>query len=119
MNKRIMQARKEAKLNQDDFAAALGLTKNFISLVETGKREPSERTVRDICRIFNINETWLRTGEGEMYLPKTMEEEIAEFTLDLLSHETDSFRMRFIKALAKLSDEEWAVIEKIFSEVTN
>ncbi len=66
MNKRILEIRKDAGKTQDVFAEKLGLTKNFISLIETGKREPSDRTIKDICREFNINEDWLRTGKGEM-----------------------------------------------------
>ena len=117
MNKRIMQIRKQIPLNQDDFADALGLTKNFISLIETGKREPSDRTIRDICRIFNVNEEWLRTGEGEMFIPKTREDAIAELTLDLLKDEPDSFRNRVVSTLAKLSEKEWEVLEKVFNDI--
>lgn len=117
MNKRITQLRKEIKFNQDDFADALGLTKNFISLIETGKREPSDRTIRDICREFNVNEEWLRTGEGEMFIPTTREDDIARLTVELLKDESDSFRNRLVSALAKLSVDEWEVLEKIFREV--
>jgi transcriptional regulator with XRE-family HTH domain len=117
VNKRIMQVRKQIPLNQDDFADALGLTKNFISLIETGKREPSDRTIRDICREFNVNEVWLRTGVGEMFIPKTREDAIAELTLDLLKDEPDSFRNRVVSALAKMSVEEWKVLEKVFDDI--
>lgn len=65
MNTRIAMVRKESGKNQTEFAEILGLTKNYISLVETGKREPSDRTIKDICKSFNINEEWLRYGTGE------------------------------------------------------
>ena len=117
MNKRILQVRKQIPMNQDEFAEALGLTKNFISLIETGQREPSDRTVRDICRIFNVNEQWLRKGEGEMLIPKTREEDISKLTVKLLEDEPDSFRNRLVSVLAKMSEEEWAILEKRFKEV--
>ena len=73
MNKRIMQVRKRFNYNQDEFADSLGLTKNFISLIETEKRDPSDRTVKDICRTFNVSESWLRTGKGEIRAAKCPE----------------------------------------------
>lgn len=68
MNGRISSIRKAIGFNQDAFAEKLGLTKNFISLIETGKRIPSDRTIKDICREFNVNEDWLRNGTGEMFV---------------------------------------------------
>ena len=61
---RIGKVREHAKKSQEEFGAILGVTKSTISLLETKKREPSERLLRDICREFNVNEVWLRTGEG-------------------------------------------------------
>ena len=117
MNKRIMQARKKLDYTQDEFAESLGLTKNFISLIETGNREPSDRTVRDMCRIHNINDTWLRTGKGEMFVPVTRENEIAKLTMKCLDDEPDSFRNKFVSALARLSEDEWGLLEKIAKEL--
>lgn len=113
MYTRISMIRKNAGMTQDKLAEVLGLTKNFISLIETGKRDPSDRTIKDICREFNVNEEWLRTGKGEMFVDVSREEEIAKFTKNLLLEETDSFKNRLISALARLSVEEWEVLEKI------
>lgn len=70
MMQRILKIRKDAKLNQADFAKRLNLTKNYISLIETGNRTPSDRTISDICREFNINEDWLRYGTEPMRISK-------------------------------------------------
>lgn len=67
MNDRIKQVRLEFALTQAEFAEKLNLSRNYISLVEIGQREPSDRTISDICRIFSISPEWLRTGEGDMY----------------------------------------------------
>lgn len=64
---RITLVRNNVGKSQEEFGSILGVTKSTISLLETKKREPSERIIRDICREFNVNETWLRTGEGEMF----------------------------------------------------
>lgn len=68
MNKRIASIRAEHHMNQGEFAEKLGLTRNYISLIENGKREPSVRTIQDICRTFSVNEVWLKTGKGSMHL---------------------------------------------------
>lgn len=113
MNKRIRKVRTDNSLKQEDFAKMLGLSKNFISLIETGGRDPSDRTISDICRIFNVNEVWLRTGEGDPYAPLSRSQVIADFCADLLRDEEESFRRRFIEAISDLSMDEWKVLEKI------
>ena len=117
LNTRIREIRTSQKLRQDDFAEKLGLTKNFISLIETGGREPSDRTISDICRIFNVNEAWLRTGEGEMYVPVTRNQEIIEFANRIMADEDESFRKRFATALAKARPEFWDELEIFLNEM--
>ena len=104
-------------MTQDEFANKLNLSRSFINQIEVGAKNPSDRTILDICREFNINENWLRYGEGEMFAPRTREDDIAHLTLKLLEDEPDSFRNRLVSALAKLSEDEWEVLEKISKEV--
>ena len=113
MNKRITAIRKNANLNQQAFADKIGLTKNFVSLLETGNRTPSDRTVSDICREFGINEKWLRTGEGEMVKPVNRDAEIASFMGDVMRGEDADFRRRLISVLARLDVAEWKLLEKM------
>ena len=63
MNARIKQIRELKGLSQAEFAEMLNLKRNSISLIEVGKRNPSDRTILDICNTFNVSEKWLRTGE--------------------------------------------------------
>ena len=81
MNNRIREARKAKNFTQDGLAEEVGVTRTYINLIETGKKEPSDRTIKDICRILNINETWLRTGEGNMEAPEMDEETIYIYEL--------------------------------------
>lgn len=71
MKDRILKIRKENKLTQDAFAERLNLSKNFVWMLEKGERIPSDRTISDICREFNINEEWLRNGTPPMEKPTT------------------------------------------------
>ena len=64
---RISKVRGHFQKSQEEFGTILGVTNSTISLLERKKRDPSDRLVRDICREFNVNEDWLRTGKGEMF----------------------------------------------------
>ena len=113
MYKRIVEVRKKYNLTQGEFAERLGLTRNFISLVENGNRDPSDRTISDICREFNVNETWLRTGEGEMFKPISRDQEIEAFLNELMKNEKPDFRKRMVAVLARLDLKEWQLLEQI------
>jgi transcriptional regulator with XRE-family HTH domain len=69
VNTRIKLLRKNLDLTQEEFAAKIKLSRNFIAQIEIGTKEPSDRTISDICREFNVNEEWLRYGTGEMHIP--------------------------------------------------
>ena len=62
MNGRIRELRKMLGISQSEFADTLNLKQNSISLIEIGKRNPSDRTISDICQKFNVSEEWLRNG---------------------------------------------------------
>lgn len=106
---RIKLARCQMQLTQDQFAARIGVSKNYVSLLESGKRNPSMQVILSICREYGVSEQWLRTGEGAMFSPHDPDAEIANFFADVGS---DSFRRRFVAALAALDDDAWSAIEQ-------
>ena len=81
---RILKIRKDYKLTQDAFAEKLKLSKNFVWMLEKGDRIPSDRTISDMCREFNVNEDWLRTGEGVMYRESIEDDELTNTISNLL-----------------------------------
>ena len=93
------------------FAEKLNITQAYVSKLSNGGKTPSDRTITDICREFDVNEIWLRTGEGEMFIQRTRTDEIAAFVGDVLRGEPD-FRQRFISVLARMTTEEWKLLEK-------
>lgn len=103
MNERLKQIRRETGLTQQQFAESLKVSRNYVALWEIGQREPSDRTISDICRVYCVNEVWLRTGEGEMFIPKSREEELMEIFGSALNGVTD--KDRFIRAVAQIPDE--------------
>lgn len=116
MKDRIAYVRKQAGINQTDFAEKLSLTKNYISLIENGNRIPSDRTITDICREFNVNEVWLRTGDGEPYQEESRQEQIMKFAIQTIKG-SDEFRKQFVAMLAKLDVEDWVALSKIYNKM--
>ena len=108
---RILQIRNEKKLSQSGFAQKLNLSQNFVWMVENGKREPSDRTIADICRVFGVGEVWLRTGVGEMSRRESREEALAAVLGSAISGNSTA-RDRLIRALARLPDDAFPLIEK-------
>mgnify|MGYP001103122186 FL=1 len=113
MKDRIKKIRKELDLTQQKFADKLGVQRNTIAMYEMGRTLPSDAIMRSICREFNVNEDWLRTGQGEMFIKQTRDEQIASFIGSIQSSEDDSFKKRFISMLSALDESEWEVLEKM------
>lgn len=112
MNERIRELRKALNITQQELADKLSLKRNTIATYEMGKATPSDRTISDICREYNVSEEWLRDGTGEMFIPVTRDEEIEIFIGNVLKDEPDNFKKRLISVLAKLSEHEWEVLEE-------
>ena len=68
MMNRIRKLRRELDLTQSEFASRIGTTANVLTNYETGRRNPSSSVINNICKTFNVNESWLRTGDGDMFV---------------------------------------------------
>ena len=109
---RIKEVRKSLKLTLEKFGEKIGVKKNAISAVENNRNSLSEQMAKSVCREYNVNETWLRTGEGEMFLPVNRKTKIEKLTNQLLSEESDSFKNRLVSVLADLTENEWEFLEE-------
>lgn len=112
MNDRIKEIRTHFKLSQADFGSRIGVKQATVAGYENGSRTPLEAVIAAICREFNVNETWLRTGDGEMFQQKTRDEELASFFGDVLSGEP-GFKRRFLAVLSRLDESEWKLLEQM------
>ena len=113
MKDRLKELRKSLGLTQQEFADRLHIKRTNIGNYEVGVSLPTDSVIALICREFNVSEAWLRNGEGEMFIPMTLDEEIASFIGGIQADIEPTFQKRFISALAKLSPEEWKTIEHI------
>lgn len=119
LKERIKEVRKTLGLTLEEFGNKIGVTKTTISRIENGVNSVTNQMLISICREFGVNEEWLRSGEGEMFVPLTRSEAIAEFAGSLMKEEDASFKKRLIEALAKLNEQEWEVLEGIAQKLTN
>jgi transcriptional regulator with XRE-family HTH domain len=119
INSRVRELRKSLKLNQRTFGAKLGLKNNSLSQIESGVNNVTERLIMALCREFGANESWLRTGEGTMFVPVTMSEEISNFAANILKDKDNEFRKKFVHMLSKLNTTEWDLLEHMMLDLCN
>lgn len=112
LNSRIKQVRKALGMSQDEFGNGIGLGRGAITNIELNKTNPKPLVVQLICKTYNVNEMWLRTGEGEMFVQRTRSQEIVDFMGELVQTDNE-FKRRFVAALARLDEKDWALIEKM------
>lgn len=116
MNERIKKLRKALDLTQQKFANRLGVKRNTVGQWECGINALTDQVITSICREFDVNEDWLRNGEGEMFEQLTEKEKLMKYT-GLLLKGSDSAVVSAIQALIityeQLDDISKAVLEKI------
>lgn len=107
-----MEIRKYLNLTLEKFGEKLGVGKTAISKIEKNERSLTDQMAKSICREFNVNEHWLRTGEGDMRLPPDRKTEITRFMNQLQQEDDHSFKNRLVSVLADLKEEEWEFLER-------
>lgn len=117
INTRIAECIKCSNLTKTAFAEKIGVSQPFVSQLCNGTALPSDRTVKDICREFGVNELWLRTGTGDMTTELSRDEEIARILSSAIVSNATA-RDRLIRALARLPDDAFPMIEQIILEAT-
>ena len=120
MNNRIKQLREIECLTQQKFADRLHIKRGAVANYEIGRNTPSDSVIALICREFDVNETWLRTGEGDMFIPKDLDDEIAEFMGTVLREDIrTSARKRVIDAVRRIPPDMWSAIADILEQQNN
>lgn len=116
MNERLKKLRKELDMTQQEFADSISIKRSTMATYESGRNEPIDAVISLICKQHNVNEDWLRSGEGEMFEQLTEQEKIMKYTAMLL-RDTDSAVasaiQSFIVTYEQLDDTSKATLEKI------
>lgn len=113
MNKRLRELRKSLKLTQQDFGSKIGLSNTSIGNIENGVINLTDRNISLICSTYNVNESWLRDGKGEMFNPMTEDEELS-YLLGALMAEDCDYKKKFIKLMLELENEvDWMIVTNL------
>ncbi len=118
MKDRIKEIRKQKGLTQSEFGERVGVKGNTITTYENGTRTPSDAVIISICREFGVNETWLRTGEGEMFLDLGPDAQL-EKIFDQIQLSGDDTIRAIIRTYWGLSDQDKAVIRRVILELAD
>lgn len=116
---RIIKLCDVLNISKSDFARRINVTPSYISkLGKSTESVPSERTIDDICRVFGVSKLWLKTGEGEMYVKRDLNQEIGMMVTALMKDADESFRKRFIAALLQVPPDGWNAIEEFVNKLS-
>ncbi len=116
MNERIKLVRSKLGIKQGEFAKKLNVSQNTISAIEHSISKVTDRMVRDICRVYNVNEHWLRTGEGEMFNALSRDEKLAGMMGELLAEEEYSIKKMIIEFVLNAPDALFDYAEQFINE---
>lgn len=114
---RIAAVIKASGLTKTAFAERLNVSQSFVSRLAVGASVPSDRTILDICREFNVSERWLRTGEGEMFVQLSREEEITKFAMEIIRDPDSEFQRQLLTTMARLEPAQWKLMEQMLDQL--
>lgn len=122
MNKRIKEIREYSKLTQDEFGKKIGSARNTIANYENGNRKPSNSVILSICREFNVNEEWLRSGQGDMFIKRLPVDEVSDYVEELLEYSGEGnpffdIIIEMMKTYKELDDKSQVVIRNYFGSI--
>lgn len=117
MNERIKRIIDELGLKKVDFATRLHISQPYASELCSGAKSPSDRTIKDICREFGVDEVWLRTGEGEPFREPEVDAQLAAFLAEITDGDSEDFRKRFVSMLARLRPDQWGLLEEMAKDL--
>lgn len=110
---RVKKIRKALGLTLEKFGEKLGLKKNTMSAIETGRNSLTEQNIKAICREFNVDYMWLTTGEGEMFVES---DDSAMELIDRIMFGENEFHKNLFKTFARLDEQELLALESILDK---
>lgn len=117
MKERIKVVRKALGLSQTDFGSKIGVKQGTVAAYESGARIPLDSVIVSICREFNVSERWLRTGEGEMFVQLSREEEITKFAMEVIRDPGSEFQRQLLTTMARLEPAQWKLMEQMLDQL--
>lgn len=114
---RLKEFRKELKKTQVEFASLINSSNGHLSDMEKDRKNITDSTIELLKLKLNLNENWLRTGEGDKFNKLNDDEELSKYVGSLLGSD-DKFKKELILTLLKLDQDDWSVMKKIILEMS-
>lgn len=111
MNERIKQIRQYYDMSQEEFGRKIGVTRSAISYLESGRSNLTERMLFTICVTFDVRKEWIQTGQGEMFVTRTVSQELAEYMGKLLKEDNPE-KEKYALIVLKLLVDEWDLLSE-------
>ena len=112
-NERVNKVRNDLGLTLEEFGKRLGVTRSAVSNIVNGSRGVTDQMRTSICREYGVSAEWLRTGSGDEFTVSSPEREIQELADEVMKDSPDSFRRKFVTALARLTPDQWRELSDI------
>lgn len=119
MNERIKQVRKLKNLSQSAFGEPFGASRDMINNVENGRAAVSDMMIAAICRTYNVDEVWLRTGTGDPFPVKSRKDALDEYIGQLSEGKRSDIEQMLIELMAETTVEEWATLANVFKKLAD
>ena len=103
MNHRIRKLRKLLGLTQSEFADNIGLKQSALSNMEKNGALVTPQSIKSICSVYHVNEEWLLTGNGEIFIVSPYEKEFSEI-FKSLHPATQEHLLKTARELLKLQE---------------
>jgi len=116
LKSRIAAIRAYVKMSQEAFGKRIGISGASISKIESGENNPSEQTIKLICREFNVSYAWLKSGEGPMMVPQ---EYLQKAKVDNIIDGDNEFVKQIFYGLADMPESWWEQAEEMLRNVLN
>lgn len=111
---RFKEIRITLKKKQGDFAKEIKTTQGHVSDIENKRKNVSDRVIEIIRLKYNVNENWLRTGVGDMFIQESKDDQVIQMLVEIQKSGEDSFKRRFLCALTSFSEKDWENLENMF-----
>jgi transcriptional regulator with XRE-family HTH domain len=119
VNERIKQVRKLKNLSQSAFGEPFGASRDMINNVENGRAAVSDMMIAAICRTYNVDEVWLRTGTGDPFPVKSRKDVLDEYIGQLSEGKRSDIEQMLIELMAETTVEEWAALANVFKKLAD
>lgn len=116
---RFLQVRKFLNLKQQEYAESLKVSQGHISDIENKRKPVSHRLGEILCLKYRVRETWLEDGEGDMFTARSRDDQIRDFINSVLQDEPNSFRLKLIRVLSSLDEEDWSYLSDLAKKLVD